>query len=110
MDQLTPHDPEKTDRTSDRTSERTNHDQVSAPERVGSKATLREALTALESAIGKWDELEREVLSIESLETPGVGPAANRSSGQTPPSQELRKTRELLIDLKRQIDALSQRR
>ena len=65
---------------------------------------LRQTLTELESALNSWDQIVPDPADDVSS-APAAGPARQRSSGV--PEEMKRRTRELLNQLKEQIDELS---
>jgi hypothetical protein len=70
----------------------------------GKPGQLRRTLTELESALTSWDQIVPDV-SDDPTVAPTAGPARARSSGV--PEEMKRRTRELLNQLKEQIDELS---
>jgi hypothetical protein len=72
--------------------------------KTGRPGQLRQTLTDLESALSSWDQIVPDVVD-DTAAAPTVGPARARGSGV--PEEMKRRTRELLNQLKEQIDELS---
>lgn len=75
----------------------------SGASKSGKPGQLRRTLTELESALSSWDQIVPDAIDDAAVATAGISPA--RSCGM--PEEMKRRTRELLDQLKEQIDELS---